>query len=306
MKKLFLSLMLVAAVATAFVGCKKNASESDTHSQSFTLGETTYSVDNSVTIENIQYNDKQIYNAIVLSTGQMIGDNSGEGQSIVIVFRGNFTAGTYNLSTNLESFPKYFFGELEVEDIVNFSIDDLMEQEGVYMANSGSFTLEMDGDFFTITTDGVEVEKIKDPAIVETSSADYEGDMLRYVLARVEEGTLNEANIVTAGRTEYKLWFIDTQIVAFITEEGDMLGFTSSTPFTDGVPTGEFTNDDYLIILVEDMNIKAPKPATSGNINISKDGETYTIDITGVEFNGVEDTYSMHYVGTMPYFDFPF
>lgn len=306
MKKLFLSLMLVAAVATAFVGCKKNASESDTHSQSFTLGETTYSVDNSVTIENIQYNDRQIYNAIVLSTGQMIGDNSGEGQSIVIVFRGNFTAGTYNLSTDLESFPKYFFGELEVEDIVNFSIDDLMEQEGVYMANSGSFTLEMDGDFFTITTDGVEVEKIKDPAVFETSSADYEGDMLRYVLARVEEGTLNEANIVTAGRTEYKLWFIDTQIVAFITEEGDMLGFTSSTPFTDGVPTGEFTNDDYLIILVEDMNIKAPKPATSGNINISKDGETYTIDITGVEFNGIEDTYSMHYVGTMPYFDFPF
>ena len=298
--------MLVAAVATAFVGCKKNASESDTHSQSFTLGETTYSVDNSVTIENIQYNDRQSYNAIVLSTGQMIGDNSGEGQSIVIVFRGNFTAGTYNLSTDLESFPKYFFGELEVEDIVNFSIDDLMEQDGVYMANSGSFTLEMDGDFFTITTDGVEVEKIKDPAVFETSSADYEGDMLRYVLARVEEGTLNEANIVTAGRTEYKILFIETQIVSFITENADMIGFTSTTPFSNGIPTGEFTNDDYPIIMLEEMNINAPRFAKSGNINISKDGETYTIDITGVEFNGVEDTYSMHYVGTMPYFDFPF
>lgn len=306
MKKLFLSLMLVAAVATAFVGCKKNASESETHSQSFTLGETTYSVDNSVTIENIQYNGSQIYNAIVLSKGQMIGNNSGEGQSIVIVFSGNFTAGTYNLSTNPETFPKYFYGELEVEDIVNFSIDDLMEQEGVYMANSGSFTLEMDGDVFTITTDGIEVEKIKDPAIVETSSADYEGEMLRYILATVNEGNLNGTNIVTAGRTEFKVLFIQTQIVSFITENADMIGFTSTTPFPNGLPEGNFTNNDYPIIMLGKMNINEPRFASSGNITVSKDGDIYTIDMTDVEFNGVEGTFTMHYVGTMPYFDFPF
>lgn len=297
MKKLFLSLMLVAAVATAFVGCKKNASESETHSQSFTLGETTYSVDNSVTIENIQYNDSQIYNAIVLSKGQMIGNNSGEGQSIVIVFSGNFTAGTYNLSTNPETFPKYFYGELEVEDIVNFSIDDLMEQEGVYMANSGSFTLEMDGDVFTITTDGIEVEKIKDPAIVETSSADYEGEMLRYILATVNEGTLNEENIVTAGRTTIQD-LGNLKIAGFITETGDMMGF-----FYDGntVPAGEHSNQT--IIYFEEMDYKNTA-FSSGTINVTIENDIYTVDITGVTINYVE--YTMHYKGNLPHFDFPF
>ena len=301
--------MLVAAVATSFTSCKKNSSESDTHSQTFTLGETTYDINNAITIENMQYDGSQIYNAIVLSQGQLIG-NGGEGQGVVIVFRGDITSGTYTMSFDPQqpevTFPKYFFTDLEVEDIVDFSLDDLMEQDDVYVASSGSLTISIDGNIFDITTDGIEVEKIKDPAIVETSSVDYEGSVARYVLADVVEGDLNGDNIVTAGRTKYNILFIETQIVAFITETGDMVGFTSTIPFNDGIPTGEFTNNDYPIIMVEAMNIKAPKFASNGNITIAREGNYYTIDITDIEFSGVNETYNLHYVGTMPYFDFPF
>ena len=297
--------MLVAAVATSFTSCKKNASDSDTHSQTFTLGETTYDIDNAITIENIQYEGSDIYNAIVLSQGQMIGNNGGEGRGVIVFFKGNITAGTYNMTGNDNDYPKYVFASLTVEDIVNFDFNNLDDEES-YFATSGSFTLEIDDDTYTITTDGIEVENAKDPAIVETSSVDYEGSVARYRLADVVEGNLNGVNIVTAGTTKRDLVFVETQIVAFITENGDMLGFTSQTPFTNDIPTGEFTNNDYPIIMLEDMNANSPRFATSGNIVISKDGNNYTIDITNINFSGVSDTYTMHYVGTMPYFDFPF
>ena len=310
MKKLFLALMLVAAFATSFVSCQKTTAESDTHSQTFTLGETSYSIDNAITIENIQYNGSQTYNAIVLSQGQMIGNNGGEGRGVIMVFQGAITAGTYNpqfdpANPNV-SFPKYFVAELEVEDIVNFSVDDLMNQEDVYVANSGSFTLEINDNIYTITTDGIEVENAKDPGIVETSSVDYEGGMLRYTLATVDEGNINGVNIVTAGRTKYNVLFTDLNIVAFIAENGNMLGFASVTPFNDGIPTGSFTYNDFQIIYVEAMNINAMNFASAGEFTVARNGDIYTVDMTGVEFPGMTDTYTMHYVGTMPYFDFPF
>lgn len=306
MKKLFFSLMLIAALVFGFTSCEKKASESDTHTQTFTMGETTYDINNVITIENIKYEGSDVYNAIVLSQGQMIGNTGGEGRGVTILFKGNINPGTYNLTGNVNNYPQYIFADLTVEDIVNFDIDNLLDNEDAYHAISGSFTLEIDGDTYTITTDGIEVENIDNPVIVETSSVDYEGSVERYVLADVVEGNLNSVNIVTAGTTKYNIMFIETQIVAFITETGDMLGFTSTSPFTNGIPTGEFTNSDYPIILLEGMNINAPKFASSGNIVISKEGDYYTIDITDMEFSGLNDTYTMHYVGTMPYFDFPF
>ncbi len=303
--------MLVAAFAMSFVSCEKKTTESETHSQTFTLGETSYSIDNAITIENIQYNGSQNYNAIVLSQSQMTGENGGKGEGVVIVFQGAITAGTYNPTFDpynpTVSFPKYFVAELEVEDIVNFSIDDLMSQEDVYVASAGSFTLEMDGDIFTITTDGIEVEKISDPAIIETSSVDYEGDVDRYILATVEEGNFNGTNIVTAGWTRYQIMFVQTNIVAFITEAGDMVGYTTTASFNNGIPEGTYTIDNsHQFIYVEGMNIKAPKFASGGEMTVTKDGEIYTIDMTGLVFDGMAGTSALHYVGTMPYFEFPF
>ena len=48
------------------------------------------------------------------------------------------------------------------------------------------------------------------------------------------------------------------------------------------------------------------KFASAGKITISKEGENYTVDITELVFNGMTGTSQLHYVGTMPYFDFPF
>ena len=310
MKKVFLSLMLVASLVFSFTGCKKTASESDTHSQTFTLGETTYDINNVITIENIHYNGSQIYNAIVLSEGQMIGNNGGQGQGVVIIFRGDITPGTYNLAYDpahpTANYPMYLFAELEVENIVNFSIDELMAQDNVYVADAGAFTLEVDDDWFTITTDNIDVEKVKDSGIITTSSVDYEGDVARYVLAEVEEGNINGTNIVTAGITSYNLMFIQTYIASFIAENGDMIGFTSTSSFAGGLPVGTFSTSDYPIIYVQGMNINSPKLASKGNITVAKEGNIYTIDMTNMEFQGIDGVYTLHYVGTMPYFEFPF
>jgi len=305
MKKLFLSLMLVAAIAAGFTSCKKDENnESTTHSQTFTLGSDTYNVDNAITIENIQY-EGDTYNAIVLSE-QIVEDESGEGQGVVIMFKGDITAGTHSISSNMESFPKYLFAALEVTDIVDFDINELMQQEDVYVATSGAFTIGIDGSKYTVTTDNINVEQVTNPEVEFTSAADYEGSVSRYRLATVIEGSLNEDAIVTAGTTKYKI-MIDTFIAAFITENGDFVGLTSfNYDFTNGLPEGEFTPDDYPIIMLEKMNFKKMHNAESGNIVISKEGDNYTVDLTNLQFNEVEGTFTLHYIGEMPKFDFPF
>lgn len=297
MKKIFLSLMLVAAVAAGFTSCKKNTNESETHSQTFTLGETVYDVDNAITIENIKYNGSDTYNAIVLSQGQMIGETGGEGKGVTIIFRGNINAGTYNLTGNENDYPKYIFADLTVEDIVNFNIEDL-ENQDAYIAESGSFTLEINDGIYTITTDGVEVEYMTDPAIVETSTVDFEGTPSRYVLADVEEGSINSENIVTAGVFASPLPLMGSQIATFITEEGNALGFTINS---NTLPTGEITT--YAIYL-DKMDINSPQAAPNVNVVISAENNIYTIDIASVTINSTN--YTLHYVGTMPHFEFPF
>lgn len=304
MKKLFLSLMLVAAV-TAFTGCKKNTTTSETHSQTFTLGGTSYNIDNAITIENIQYQGSNVYNAIVVYTGKLVGQSGGEGKGVTILFKGNITTGTHNLTGDDADYPKYIFADLSVTDVVNFDITQLLDNDEAYIATSGSLTLGISDGTYTITTSNIEVENVADSNNTETSSVDYEGTVARYVLATVDEGNLNDDNIVTAGSTSFDLMFVKTYIAAFISDKGDMIGFTSTTPFTDGIPTGEFTYHDYPIIYMKEMDINAFKSAKSGNITISKNGEKYTINITDVEFYGVEGEFTLHYIGTMPYFDFP-
>ncbi len=310
MKKLFLSLTLIASLAFAFTSCDKTDGESHPHSQTFTLGEASYDIDNVTKIQNIQHDGAHDYNAIVISQGKMVGSSGDENNGVVLLFQGDIAAGTYNLSYDplhpTDNFPKYFFTKLEVKDIVNFSIDDIMEHDEVYVASTGSFTLEINDNVFTITTEGIEVNLIKNPIIIETSSVDYEGEVSSYMFATVVEGNFNDAQIVTAGTTKHKI-IVETNIAAFITENGDMIGLTSkSTSFANGLPTGTFTNSTYPIILLEAMNINAMKFASAGKITISKEGENYTVDITELVFNGMTGTSQLHYVGTMPYFDFPF
>ena len=298
MKKVFFSLMLIAALVFSFTSCEKKASESDTHSQTFTLGETTYDIDNVITIENIQYEGRDVYNAIVLSQGQMIGNTGGEGRGVTILFKGDINPGTYNFTGNDEEYPKYVFGDLTVEDIVNFNIENL-EDEDAYYAISGSLTLEINGDTYTITTDGIEVEYFKDPAIVETSSVDYEGSVERYVLATVEEGTINNENIVTAGSTKFNVLGFEQKALCFITEAGNMLGYIYQS---NSIPTGTIENANLLY--VNGMNINSGVQTGQGTITIEKNEDVYTVDIQDATIGS--ENYTMHYVGTLPYFDFPF
>ena len=298
MKKVFFSLMLIAALVFGFTSCEKKASESDTHSQTFTLGETTYDIDNVITIENIQYEGSDVYNAIVLSRGQMIGNTGGEGRGVVLFFKGNITAGTYNLTGNDNDYPKYVFASLTVEDIVNFDFNNLDNEES-YFATSGSLTLEINNDTYAITTDGIEVENAKDPAIVETSSVDYEGSVERYVLATVEEGTINSENIVTAGATTFTYIMMEAKAICFITEEGNMLSYIYQG---NSIPTGTIENASLLY--VNGMNISGGAQAGQGAITIEKNDDVYTVDIPSATIGN--EIYTLHYVGTMPYFDFPF
>lgn len=307
MKKLFLSLMLVAALAAGFTSCTKDNNESTTHTQTFTLGETSYSIDNAISILNIQYQGSQVYSTLILSQGQMIGETGGEGKGVVIIFEGDIAAGTYRLSDNEATYPKYFLAEVAVDDVVNFDVEDFGDDEDAYMAFRGSLIIEKDENGkYVITTDGVEV--INYEASILSSSVDYEGTPKQFVMATVLEGSLNDGNetaeIVTAGRMTTTLPLLGMQnLTSFISLNGNMLSFVYSG---NTIPTG--TQERPYLMLLNEMNIESPDIAQTGTLNIelvNEEGEDYYIvDITDATFNGV--TYTMHYKGTLPFFDFPF
>lgn len=309
MKKLFLTLMLVAAVATSFMSCKKTTTDSETHTQKYSLGTTEFDINNAIAIERIQ-DSGLIYNAIVLAQGEYVGSFGSKSKGVIIVFRGDFTPGTHNLVFDPEQplahFPMYLVAELEVDNIINFSLEYLMNQAGVYVADNGSFTLEMDQDTFTVTTTGIQVKNVRDLTQVTTSSADYEGDMLRFVLSTVVEGDFNGTNLVTAGTTKLGIFSTPYHVAAFITANGDLIGFISATSFDDGIPEGSYSSDDNSIIYVQGMSLQTLKFASSGEATVARNGDTYTINMTGLAINGISGTPTMHYVGTMPNFDFPF
>ena len=301
--------MLVAAVATSFVSCRKTTDDSDTHTQKFTLGTTSFDINNALTIESIQ-DSGLIYNAIVLSQGEYVGVLGSKAKGAIIVFRGDFTPGTHNIVFDpqqpLAHFPMYLIAEHELDNIINFSLDSLMNQSDVYVADNGSFTLEMNQDQFTVTTTNIEVKNVKDLTQVSTSSVDFEGNVLRYVLSTVEEGDFDGTDLVTAGRTKLEIFSTPYSVAAFITANGDLIGFISETSFDNGIPEGTYSSNDNSIIYVQGMSLKTLKFATSGEASITRNGDTYTVDMTGLAIDGISGTPTMHYVGTMPNFDFPF
>jgi len=181
-----------------------------------------------------------------------------------------------------------------------------MNQADVYVADNGSFTLEMDQEQFTVTTSNIEVKNVRDLTQVTTSSADYEGNMLRYVLSTVQEGDFNGTNLVTAGRTKLEIFSTPYSVAAFITANGDLIGFISETSFDNGIPEGTYSSNDNSIIYVQGMSLQTLKFASSGEATVSRNGDIYTIDMTGLSINGISGSPTMHYVGNMPNFDFPF
>jgi hypothetical protein len=310
MKKLILVFTLIASVATSFMGCRKTTNDSDTHTQKYTLGDTSYDINNAMTIENIKDSVGQVYNAIMLSQTEEIGYFGSKTKGVFIVFSGDFESGTYNLAFDpeqpLNHFPMYIVTAYEVGNMLTFSLSNFLNQADAYAARSGSFTLAMDGDQFTVTGTGIEVKKIKDQTQVSTSSVDFEDNMIRFVLSNVVEGDFNGTNIVTAGRTTLNILGTMTDVATFITENGNIIGFSSSSASGDDLSTGTFTYNDRDIFYIQDMTVTTIKYATSGEISVAKDGDTYTIDMTGLTIDGFSGTPTMHYVGTMPKFDFPF
>lgn len=309
MKKLFWVFTLAAAVATSFVSCNKTTNDSDTHTQKFTLGAESFDIKNAITIENAKDSIGQIYNVLVLSQSEQLGTYGSKSKGAVIVFKGNFTPGTHNLVLDpqqpLAHFPMYLIADLQVDDIMNFSIDSLLNQADVYVANSGSFTLAMNQNQFTVTTNNVQVLNVNETTQVKTSSIDFEGDALRYALSTVVEGNLNGNNILTAGRTVINLFNFPTNIIAFVAENGDVIGFITSTSFDEGIPAGTYSNSGNLIIYIQALKLSTLKFASGGEMTVAKNGDNYTIDMTGLVISGI-DSPTMHYVGTMPSFDFPF
>jgi hypothetical protein len=308
MKKIFWAITLVAAVV-CFVGCEKTTIDSETHTQKFTIGAASYNINNALTIENIKDSVGQVYNAILLSQTESVGNYGSQTKCVIIVFRGNFTPGTYHLAFDPEHpsdhFPMYLVAENGVDNILNFSLSNLLNQADVYAADNGSFTLTMDQNKFTVTTTDVSVKNVKNPAQVTTSSVDFEDNMLRYILSTVVEGNFNGTNIVTAGRTVLNILSSSTNVVAFITENGDLVGFISSTSFDNGIPEGTYSYNDNSIIYLQDMSLSTLKFASSGEISVARNGDLYTINMTGLSFSNIDGTPTMHYVGTMPKFDFP-
>lgn len=121
-----------------------------------------------------------------------------------------------------------------------------------------------------------------------------------------EQGTFNGTNLVTAGRTKLNIFSTPYNVAAFITANGDLIGFISSTSFDNGIPEGTYSSNDNSIIYVQGMSLQTLKFASSGEATVARNGDTYTIDMTGLAIDGISGTPTMHYVGNMPNFDFPF
>ena len=310
MKKLFLSLMLIAGLATCFTSCdnNQNNNESTDHTQTFTLGEESYHVDNAISILNIQYHGSDVYNTIILSQGSLIGNSGVDGQGVIIIFKGDIETGTYELSADEETYPKYFVNEIDIEDIVEFNIENYEQNEEAYMATTGSMTIELVDGKYIITTDGIEVVNYKDNT-TETSSVDFEGTTQDFTLATVEEeSVLNESPVVTAGITHITYEpIIDSDFLVFFNEAGEMFGLISYNSWHGNIPEGQITVDNAHPLLhlnlneIEEFNASViiENLTTEGTINIAKDGEMYIVDIQSGENN-------LHYKGTLPQFDFFF
>ena len=118
-------------------------------------------------------------------------------------------------------------------------------------------------------------------------------------MANVSEGSINEDNIVTAGVFKYTFPLLGEQkIAAFITETGNAMGFFYSG---ETIPVGDISTT---LIYLNEMNINSPQYASNVNMIISVENNIYTVDIANVTIQNVD--YTLHYVGEMPYFDFPF
>lgn len=304
-----LALTLILGIAMVSSSCRKTTTDSDTHTQKFTLGTTEFDINNAIAIEHIQ-DSGLIYNVIVLAQGEYVGSLGSRVKGAIIVFQGDFTPGTHNLVFDpeqpLSHFPMYLIAEHEQDNIINFNLQNLLNQADVYVADNGSFTLAIDQDQFTVTTTDIQVKKVQDQTQTTTSSVDYEGDMLRYVLSTVEEGDFNATNLVTAGTTKLNIFSTPYHVAAFITASGDLIGFISATSFNDGIPEGTYSSNDNSIIYVQGMSLQTLKFASSGEATVARNGDTYTINMTGLAIDGISGTPTMHYVGTMPHFDFPF
>ena len=309
MKKHFLTIMVVAMVTTCFMSCERTTIDSDTHTQKFTIGSDTYDIKNAFTIESIK-DSGMIYNVIVLSQSEEVGSTGSRTKGVFIVFRGDITPGSYNLFYDPQEpsahYPMYLVTELNMDNIINFSLENLLNQSDVYVADNGSFTLGINQDKFTVTTTNIEVKNVNDQTQVKTSSTDYEGSMLRYVLSTVEEGDFNGTEIVTAGTTKLNILNSTCNVVAFITANGDLIGIISSTSFDSGIPEGTYSYNDNSIIYMPGMSLQSLKFASSGEATVARNGDTYTVNMTGLTFNGISGSPTLHYVGIMPKFDFPF
>ena len=340
MKNTILILILFASIALGFTSCVKTVSESETHSQTFTLGETSYSIDNVFVVYDFlhqyeafdgYYTAHEYRSAIILSQCEIQG-NELEGRGVGIVFHDNSSIlpGTYSLSYDpnqpLNHFPMLIFTELESEDFklytsydiymnlnkmlnLNYFLEpDFFSQNGydsrVYIATSGSFTLEVVEGQFIITTDDVEVARVDDLAIVKSCSVDYKGGALKYYLSEIVGGEANSKNIVTAGWTTRTDGNNQTNIVAFFTEDEEMAGFISTASFADDIPEGTYSFENCPIFYKE-AGAGAPKFASSGEITVTRDGDFYVIDASGLVFNGMESPTSLQYVGTLSYIDLP-
>jgi hypothetical protein len=310
MKKLVFTFVLFAAVATCFMSCEKTVIESDTHTQQFTFDTEVFDIENAFTVENIQ-DSGLIYNDIVLWNSEEWNPATTFSHGVVIVFQGDITPGTYNLTFDPQHPTAHFPMLLVVDERgADFTIQTLLNQHNVHAAYWGSFTLAINQDQFTITTSNVHTKRLNELDYRRDLSVDFEDNMLRYVLSTVQEGTFNDTtNVVTAGRTKLKIFDTMYDVAAFITENGDLFGLISSTSFDDGIPEGEYWNNENSFIYIQGMNYRTLTLARRGEAFVERDGDIYTIDMTDLRFqdgDGINVSGSLHYVGTMPQFDIPF
>lgn len=316
--------MLVAGLAACFTSCKKDSDETvdpgSSHAQTVIFAGETHNIKNVIAFENVQYSGNPNYSAIALIDDELVNENGGTANAAIIIFEGDIQAGTYYPKFEKEYpevYPKVFYTTVDIESITSFDpgyfVNQLIAGEA-YGAYYGSFTLQINRGDYVITTNNINVTDYEGQHGYRFE-IDYEGNPKHYVFATVDEGVLNngetDAVILTAGRMAYQFPIIGKKNIAgfiawgiYDTPEGlitrtDMIGFQYQG---DAIPTGQYTNPT--LIFLEGMDTSNPAIIQAGTMNVEVNEDVYTVDINDAQING--KTYNMHYVGTLPFFDFPF
>lgn len=313
MKKIFLTFMFLAGLATCFTGCKKNDDEPkppippQIYSNTFTIGDETYDINVSKLIENLSFGDFNL-NIIVFASKDLQEEHNNV---ICVIYYNGIELGIIDIApTNyiIDSFPLPKVIALKDCNITETlqNINNLTMFPDIYTGLSGSLTLKKSGETYTIITDNMMLKHNNDEI---TGAIDFQGTLTTIPFPIVSSGSfsLNEKTytIFQAGTIHHNFMGTDFHLMMFLPIE---MNKVIAIVIGEEIPIGTFNVPLTPLLFINNFNIftmqgDPPIFAIGGTIVIEKqESDIYHITITDGKFPDI--TLNLEYAGKIPEFNF--